>query len=97
MGKRKGGYRRRSRQLLRKSYRTLGKVSITDFLATYRAGDRVALCPEPAYQKGMYHVRHAGKSGTVARARGRCYEVVVRDGSKEKTLIVHPVHLRRVT
>lgn len=94
MGKRKGGYRRGSRQLLRKNHRTAGKLSLTRFLATYEQGQGVTLKAEPAYHKGMYHVRFHGSTGVVSARRGDCYEVVVRDGGKEKKLVVHPVHLQ---
>ncbi|MBI4016505.1 MAG: 50S ribosomal protein L21e [Candidatus Aenigmarchaeota archaeon] len=96
MGKRKGGYRRGSRQLLRKHYRCSGKVSLTNFLASYTPGEKVVLKAESAYQKGMFHVRFAGRIGTVSEKRGRCYEVLIHDGSKEKKLVVHPVHLKRL-
>tara|TARA_Y100000310_G_C20057825_1_gene523561 strand:- start:185 stop:331 length:147 start_codon:yes stop_codon:yes gene_type:complete len=46
-------------------------------------------------QRGMYHSRFYGKSGSIKGKQGRCYEVLITDGSKQKTLIVHPVHLKR--
>ena len=46
-------------------------------------------------QKGMYHSRFYGKMGVVKGKKGRCYEVMITDGSKQKTLIVHPVHLKK--
>ncbi|MBI4148084.1 50S ribosomal protein L21e [Candidatus Woesearchaeota archaeon] len=96
MGKRKGGYRRGSRQSLRKHHRTQGKISLTRFLAQYKTGDRVSLSAESAYQKGMHHIRHNGRMGHVVAQRGRCYEVTIMDGNKEKLLIVHPIHLKRI-
>ena len=27
--------------------------------------------------------------------KGNCYEVLIKDGGKEKTLIVHPIHLKK--
>ena len=43
----------------------------------------------------MYFPRFHGKIGTVVSQKGRCYTVKIKDGNAEKTLIVHPVHLRK--
>ncbi len=59
-------------------------------------GERVVLKAEPSYHKGLYFHRFHGKIGVVKAKKGRYYEVVVRDGGKQKTLIVHPVHLKKV-
>ena len=81
---------------MRKHHRCSGKISLTNYLASYNPGDKVTLAVESAYHKGMYHPRFKGKIGTVAVKRGRCYEVLICDGSKEKKLVVHPVHLSRL-
>ena len=51
---------------------------------------------ETAVQGGMYHRRFHGKSGIVKGTQGRCYKVEIKDGDKQKTMIVHPVHLKRL-
>jgi len=68
-------------------------MPLTRFLAHYAAGDRVTLQAESAYHKGMFHPRFHGKVGTIVARKGRCYELTICDGTKEKKLIVHPVHL----
>ncbi|MEM4243164.1 MAG: 50S ribosomal protein L21e [Candidatus Woesearchaeota archaeon] len=95
MGKRKGGYRRRTRHLLHKDVRNKGKVRLADYFANYKPGDKVALFAEPAVQGGMYNPRFHGKVGTIVRMQGDCYHVAIVDGGKAKTVIVHPVHLMR--
>ena len=65
------------------------------YFQSFSAGDRVFLNVQPSVQKGMYHPRFMGKSGIVRFKRGNCYEVEINDLGKEKTLIVHPVHLKR--
>ena len=50
---------------------------------------------QTAYQKGMYYPRFHGKSALVMNKKGHCYEVLIKDGGKEKMLIVHPIHLKR--
>lgn len=96
MTRRKGGIRKRSRRKLAKHVRRKGKISITNFFASFNANDKVALLAEPAIQKGMYNSRFHGKIGTIKGKRGRCYEVEIKDGSARKTLIVHPIHLKRL-
>lgn len=96
MTQRKGGYRRKSRKLMRKNVSERGKISITRFIMEYKPGEHVVLKAEPAYHKGLFHLRFYGRNGVVLAKRGRCYEVGVYDGSRQKVLIVHPVHLRRL-
>lgn len=96
MVQRTGGFRRKTRSKLSKSPRTKGKVSIRRVLQQFKPGEKVTLAAEPAVQGGMYHPRHHGKAGYVVEQQGECVKVDVRDGNKQKTLIIHPVHLRRM-
>ena len=96
MVQRIGGSRRKSRQNFTKHYRRKGKISITRFFQRFEEGDNVVLLAEPAYQKGLYHARMHGKTGIIEGMQGCCYKVGIRDGHKEKILIVHPVHLKRL-
>ncbi len=61
----------------------------------YSIGDRVLLSAEPAVQKSLYHPRFHGKAAKVTGKRGDCYELAVKDGGKQKMIIVHPVHMRK--
>jgi len=80
---------------MRKPVANRGKISITKYLQTFNEGDQVQLNAEPAVQKGIYHLDYHGKSGIVAGKQGKCYKVSIKDGSKEKLLLVHPVHLKK--
>ena len=95
MVQRVGGFRRKTRNKLSKGFRRKGKISFTNYFQELKEGERVILLAEPSIQKGMYFPRFHGKTGTILRKKGLCYEVNVRDGSKQKTLIIHPVHLRK--
>lgn len=95
MVKRIGGVRRKTRYKFRKQKRSRGKISVTRYLQNFAVGDRIYLGVESAVQKGMYHPRFMGKTGTIAGKRGKCYTVTIDDMGKEKTLVVHPVHLRK--
>lgn len=96
MAKRVGGFRRKTRNKLKKHVRDSGKIPIRKFFQDFKSGDDVLLKAEPAVQSGMYFPRFHGKTGVVQGKRGRCYEVRIKDGNKKKSLIVHPVHLRKV-
>ena len=96
MAKRIGGYRRKTRSKFTKAPRLRGKISITRYLQNLAVGERVVLTVEPAVQKGMYNPKFMGKTAVVKGKKGRCYEVLMNDQGKEKLLIVHPIHLKRL-
>ncbi len=96
MAKRIGGFRRKTRYKFKKDKRTKGKISLQKYFQTFLPGERVYLTVEPAVQKGMYYPPYIGKSGIVKAKRGHCYEVSIKDIKKEKILIIHPIHLKKV-
>ncbi|MEA2036207.1 MAG: 50S ribosomal protein L21e [Nanoarchaeota archaeon] len=93
--KKTGGSRRKRRYVFRKHNKDRGKLSLSRYFQNFNVGDKVNLSVESAVQEGMYHSRFYGRVGVVSGKRGRCYEVSIKDGGKEKTLIVHPVHLKK--
>ncbi len=96
MGSRIGGSRRKTRHTFTKENRQRGKISISRYLQKFNEGDKVYLDVEPAVHSGTYCRRFIGKTATVKKRSGKCYEVAIKDGNKPKTLIVHPVHLKKV-
>ncbi len=86
---------RGTRQKFKKNHRTKGKISIRNFFQEFKEGDKVVLKVEPSYHKGRYYPRFHGKTGTVFGKTGDCFKVIIKDGRKDKMLIVHPVHLKR--
>lgn len=95
MAKRIGGARRKTRHLFSKHVSKKGKISIRNYLQGFSVGDKVGLSVEPSIHEGMYCRRFVSRIGVVKAKKGRCYEVTIKDGGKEKTLIVHPCHLRK--
>ena len=93
---RRGGYRRKSRHKMSKPRRQKGKISLTNMLQEFKDNDKVVLKMEPGYQKGNYHLRFYGSAGTVIGKRGNCYKVKIKHMNAERTVIVHPVHLKKV-
>lgn len=94
MVQRSGGFRRKTRSKLSKHKSEKGKISIRNFLHNFNKDDLVYLKAEPGYQKGMYFPRFHGKAGIIQTKRGDCYEVLIKDKNKPKTLIIHPIHLK---
>jgi large subunit ribosomal protein L21e len=97
MVKRAGGFRARTRKILRKVPRTRGKITVTNLLRTFSVGDKVVIRQEPAVHNGMPHPKYKNKTGTVIEKRGSAYAVRIMDGGKAKIMIAAPVHLAKVT
>lgn len=96
MVKRIGGFRRKTRNKLKKNVKDKGKISLRKYFQSFKAGDKVLLKVESSFHKGMYNPRFHSKSGVVEGKKGSCYKVQIKDKGKRKTLIIHPVHLRRL-
>ncbi len=95
MVQRTGSLRRKTRHKLKKNVRTHGKLSIRNYLQSFEKKDKVALVAEPSVQSGMHHPRFQGRIGVIMGKQGDCYQVQIIDGKTPKTLVVHPIHLRR--
>ena len=96
MVKRSKGIRSKSRKILRKKPRDRGIHSITKALQEFKEGDSVNIVIDPAVHKGMPHIRFHGTTGKVEGKQGRSYIVGIKDGNKQKALIIRSEHLRRV-
>jgi large subunit ribosomal protein L21e len=95
MVKRIGTSRSKTRHKFQKHIRQKGKIPIAKYLQEFNNGEKVVLKAEPSYQKSLYHQRFHGKIGVVKGKRGRSYIVDIKDFKKIKTIIIHPVHLKR--
>ncbi len=94
MAKRIGTFQRKTRDKLSLHYKERGKISVSRYLHQFTGGDKVALKLAPGVQTGRFYPRFHGLMGTITGVtKGRCYEVVIHDGNKEKRLYVHPIHL----
>jgi ribosomal protein L21E len=95
MVQRIGGNRRKSRHKMSKNIRERGKFSLRRFLQKFIEGDKVYLVADSAYQKASFPSRFQGKNGTIKKKIGRCYEVQIKDINKVKTILTHPIHLKK--
>jgi len=93
MVQRVGGFRRKTRHKLKKDMRDRGKINITKHMQSFTNGEQVVLKIDPAIHGGMPFPRFHGRAGIVIGARGKCYQVLIKDGNKDKMLLSHPGHL----
>ncbi|HLC52722.1 MAG TPA: 50S ribosomal protein L21e [Candidatus Nanoarchaeia archaeon] len=91
-----GTKQRKTRHKYKVYYRKRGKISISKFLQEFIKGDKVNLKINSAVQKGTFFPRFHGFTGTITgNKKGFCYQVLIKDGNKEKILYVHPIHLNK--
>ena len=76
-----------------KKIRDKGKIKLSSYFKKIDDGERVAVVDEKGVRLN-FPQRLRGMSGKVVNSRGRFKEVLIKDGNKEKTFIIHPVHLR---
>ncbi len=95
MVKRVGSSRRKTKHLFHVSKKMKGKLAVSGFVQKLEIGDHVLLSGQPSIMDGMYFRRFHGRIGKVVGMQGTCYMVKIRDGGKQKTLIVGPVHLKK--
>ncbi|MEM3112848.1 MAG: 50S ribosomal protein L21e [Candidatus Pacearchaeota archaeon] len=79
----------------KKSIKERGKVRLSEYFKTLNKGDKIALKKEKSIKAG-FPDRFQGLSGVVVGKRGRSYIVKIKDFKKEKTLIISPIHLRKL-
>ena len=96
MVKRIGTARRKTRHKLQRKASEKGKIPLSKYFQKFIVGDRVGLKINSAIAKGQFFPRFHGMAGKVIGTRGTCYTVQIKDGSKEKLVHVHPIHLVRL-
>lgn len=86
------GPRRRTRE----KYRNPEKFKPNLFLQRFENGQRVIIKTLSSSHSGMPFRRFHGKIGTVTGKRGNACIIKITDGSKVKSLIINPEHLKAV-
>ena len=90
-----GTKQRKTRHKLSGHYRQRGKIPLSQYFKELKEGDKVALVINANVQQGRFFPRFHGLNGTVMGKKGACYNVQIKDGNKQKTLYVHPIHLKK--
>lgn len=79
----------------KKRQREHGKIKLSRYFQEFKEGERVAVIREHALQS-KFPKKLQGRSGVVDKKRGNSYLVKIKDLKKEKTYIIHPVHLKKL-
>lgn len=91
-----GTKQRKTRQKFTRGHREKGKISVSRFFQEFDKGDKVNLKINSAVVKGRFFPRFHGFTGTITgNKKGSCYEVIIKDGGKQKMLFVHPIHMNK--
>ncbi len=75
--------------------RTKGKIKFSKYFQEFKEGEKVTVIRELALNP-KFPKQIQGRSGTIKSRRGNSYLVNIKDLNKEKTYIIHPVHLRKL-
>jgi len=78
-----------------KKIRDRGKLKLSSYFKKIDDGASVALVTDAGVRMS-YPKRLKGMSGKVIESRGKFKLVEIKDGNKAKTIIVHPVHLKKL-
>ncbi len=90
-----GTRQRKTRHKFKIHYRQKGKLPLSQYFQEFNVGDSVNLKINSSVQTGQFYPRFHGLTGVVTGKRGFCYQIKVYDQNKEKTVFVHPIHLKK--
>ena len=79
----------------RKQFKNKGKIKLSRYFQRFEKGDIVTVISELALQP-RFPKKIQGRTGTVEGKRGNSYILKIKDLNKEKTYIIHPVHLVKI-
>lgn len=70
-------------------------MKISRYLHKFDEKDVVSITIDPSHQQ-IPHPRFQGKTGPVVGKQGRAYYVAIKDGGKQKKILVSPEHLTKM-
>jgi len=79
----------------KKSIRTRGKLQLSRYFQELNEGDFVAISREQSVPIN-FEKRFQGLTGIVEGKRGQVYIVKIKDGNKEKRILIEPIHLKKI-
>ena len=79
----------------RKQLKTHGKIQLSNYFQKFKNEDKVTVIQELAVQP-KFPSKLQGRSGVIIGQRGDSYIIKMNDLNKEKTYIIHPLHLRKL-
>jgi len=87
------GKRAKTRQMMRRKHK---KKGVTKLFSELKEKAKVKVNIDSSIHAGMPPTLFQGKTGTIIAKRGNCFEVKIKDGKKEKTIIAGPAHLAEI-
>ena len=81
--------------VIKKNMREKGKLRLSQYFQNLEEGDSVAFVREVSVHTNVPQ-RYQGRTGVVSGKRGRAAIVKIKDGNKQKELIVEPIHLKKI-
>ncbi len=78
-----------------KKIREKGKLKLSGYFKKIEEGNYVAIIIEEG-SNFSFKKRLQGKSGIVVGRRGNFKLIKIKDGNKEKILIIHPAHIKKL-
>jgi len=97
MVRRSKGIRSNTRKKFKKDHRARGMTTITRTLQNFDVGEKANIVIDPSVHGGQPHHRFHGFCGTVVGTQGDVFKVSVKDGRKDKVLLIAAEHLRKVS
>lgn len=91
-----GSSRRKTRQLFSIPESRKGRISIRNYLQSFEEGEKVTISIDPSVHRALPFRRFIGRSGVILGMQGEVCRVHIKDGGIEKTLLIHPAHVRRM-
>jgi large subunit ribosomal protein L21e len=79
----------------RKPIRKRGKLQLSRYFQELKEEDFVAISREQTVAS-VFPKRLQGITGIVEGKRGRSYMVKIKDGNKEKRILIEPIHLKKI-
>ncbi len=79
----------------KKLVRTRGKLQLSRYFQKLEEGDSVSVVKEPS-MKSNFPKRFQGRVGVIEGKRGRVYIIKIKDQSKQKKLLIEPIHLNKM-
>jgi large subunit ribosomal protein L21e len=79
----------------KKPVRTRGKLQLSRYFQELKEGDFVAISREPTVPSN-FPIKWQGITGVVEGKRGKVYMIKIKDGRKEKRLLIEPIHLKKI-
>ncbi|MDI6702598.1 50S ribosomal protein L21e [Methanothermobacter wolfeii] len=92
--RRSRGFRSKTRHKLQKVKRPGRSNPITRKIQNFEQDDLVHIIIDPSIHRGQPHPRFHGKTGRVIGKMGKAFVVAIKDGKKDKQLVVRPEHLQ---